>query len=267
MEGLVMMGKDVFMKGIPMNSTSLANGFIELVDVGHNMLERIGDCPNFERRVSLKNVLWEDILTCQGWILQRNHISKMARIVDSYGIQKGNGTLPVMQEKMERLLADDFLKPGDVIGAFRGAYEHYGIYVGHNRVIHYAGRGNDFSGEISIHEAPFREFIKNSKSYFVVSFTNEKYPVKIQASTNFIANSIFDCGNETFNTVFSAEETLRRAYSRLGEKEYSLIKNNCEHFAMWCKIGVAKSTQVQQMVKHVVASGIKVGGLPDIRKF
>ena len=39
--------------------------------------------------------------------------------------------------------------------------------------------------------------------------------------------------------------TLRRAMGRLGEQDYNLLFNNCEHFATWCKpdgIAVARWT-------------------------
>ena len=50
-------------------------------------------------------------------------------------------------------------------------------------------------------------------------------------------------------TVFSAEETVRRARGRLGEEKYNLVTNNCEHFAMWCKTGVSDSSQVKQFIR------------------
>jgi hypothetical protein len=39
--------------------------------------------------------------------------------------------------------------------------------------------------------------------------------------------------------------TLRRAMSRLGEQNYNLLFNNCEHFAHWCKTGRHRSEQVE----------------------
>ena len=42
--------------------------------------------------------------------------------------------------------------------------------------------------------------------------------------------------------------TLRRAISRLGEQNYNLLFNNCEHFATWCKTGRHRSVQVDSVV-------------------
>jgi hypothetical protein len=47
--------------------------------------------------------------------------------------------------------------------------------------------------------------------------------------------------------VYSPEETLERALSRLGETSYSLFTNNCEHFVLWCKTGYAKSEQSERL--------------------
>ena len=38
--------------------------------------------------------------------------------------------------------------------------------------------------------------------------------------------------------------TLRRAMSRIGEQNYNLLFNNCEHFATWCKTGRHRSGQI-----------------------
>ena len=42
--------------------------------------------------------------------------------------------------------------------------------------------------------------------------------------------------------------TLRRAMGRLGEQNYNLLFNNCEHFATWCKTGRHRSVQVDSVV-------------------
>ena len=42
--------------------------------------------------------------------------------------------------------------------------------------------------------------------------------------------------------------TLRRAMGRLGEQDYNLLFNNCEHFATWCKTGRHRSEQVDSFL-------------------
>jgi hypothetical protein len=41
---------------------------------------------------------------------------------------------------------------------------------------------------------------------------------------------------------------VQRAESRLGQSNYNLLFNNCEHFATWCKTGVSDSQQVRDFV-------------------
>ena len=42
--------------------------------------------------------------------------------------------------------------------------------------------------------------------------------------------------------------TLRRAMGRLGEQNYNLLFNNCEHFATWRKTGRHRSGQVDSVI-------------------
>jgi len=49
--------------------------------------------------------------------------------------------------------------------------------------------------------------------------------------------------------------TLRRAMGRLGEQNYNLLFNNCEHFAHWCKTGQHRSAQVEDLL-HTGSLGV-----------
>ena len=44
--------------------------------------------------------------------------------------------------------------------------------------------------------------------------------------------------------------TLRRAMGGLGEQDYNLLFNNCEHFATWCKTGRHRSSQVDTVLER-----------------
>ena len=44
--------------------------------------------------------------------------------------------------------------------------------------------------------------------------------------------------------VYNAQERVKRARSRLGEDEYNVVFNNCEHFVNWCFDGFGSSAQV-----------------------
>lgn len=124
------------------------------------------------------------------------------------------------------------LQAGDVIFTDRVLYQHYGIYAGNGRVIHYAARNGDFGADVGVRETRLEQFAGDGK-YGVVQFGD----------------------NNAGEKYFSGKETVRRAKSRIGEKSYNLIFNNCEHFALWCKTGKSKSIQVEKAVVAAIALG------------
>lgn len=61
----------------------------------------------------------------------------------------------------------------------------------------------------------------------------------------------FAGGHETWilllcNTRYSGEDVVARARSRLGEDQYRLATNNCEHFCAWCMSGESRSEQIER---------------------
>jgi hypothetical protein len=44
-----------------------------------------------------------------------------------------------------------------------------------------------------------------------------------------------------------------RARSRLGERRYDLLNNNCEHFCNWCLLGESRSQQIESLTRPVRA--------------
>lgn len=109
--------------------------------------------------------------------------------------------------------------PGTQLTVQFSVYLHHGIYVGAGRVIHYAGwiRGRlGLVEEVSLDE-----------------FT-EGRPFSVGLNP-----CDADCG----------QDIVRRARSRLGERRYDLLKNNCEHFCLWCLCGEARSIQIEVMAR------------------
>jgi hypothetical protein len=102
----------------------------------------------------------------------------------------------------------------------RRGYRHHGIYAGQGRVIHYAGRFRYPKG--CIEETSLEDFIG-------------KRPIHVGSAPD----------------SPRAENTLRRARSRLGKCRYDPLSNNCEHFCNWCQLGEARSPQVESLTKPV----------------
>jgi hypothetical protein len=118
-------------------------------------------------------------------------------------------------------------KLGDVIYVSRGIYDHYGIYVNDNRIIHFSPtKGSEINAkEVDIQVTTLEDFMKDRE---------------LKIDTKSIIK-------------YSPEETIRRAESFIGKKkgEYNLAFNNCEHFARWCKSGEMKSYQVERVLKGI----------------
>jgi len=220
----------------------------------------LGDMPNIKRRIH-SSIFWKTSKEKNGLKLQTNKITGHARILDAENMRIAWGSFDTMENKFERLSRDEYLEPGDILGIKRagGIYEHYGVYIGNDEVVHYSGRDGDFNGEITVHVAPMSEFLNGTENFFVLDFPDEYgVPTKINAVGNTSIlnldgiNILENLTSESDYHLYSPEETVKRAFSRVGENKYSLAFNNCEHFAIWCKTGISESHQVNTVIENIM---------------
>ena len=156
-----------------------------------------------------------------------------------------------------RTVSDSELKKGDVIGVHRigGVYDHYGIYTGRGKVIHFSNEGSDFGGDIRVRRATLSQFKNGADNVFVVDFEAYRDYVENPGLLDLLEEGIVGIalrklfGNEKI-TLYSPEKTVERAESQLGKGNYNLVFNNCEHFAVWCKTGVKESGQVDKFFEE-----------------
>ena len=97
----------------------------------------------------------------------------------------------------------------------RRGYLHHGIYVGARKVVHYSGFTH------GLRRGPVEEI---SLSRFAAG-----HPVSVVSG---------------MPPQFDGREVARRARSRIGEDNYRLLTNNCEHFCEWCLRGRHRSYQI-----------------------
>jgi len=109
------------------------------------------------------------------------------------------------------------LKVGAHLATSRRGYSHHGIYLGGDRVVHYAGLSRSW------HSGPVEE-------------------VTLARFTLGRALRIIDHPE----AAYTAKEIVCRARSRVGERDYRLLTNNCEHFCNWCVSGRSRSAQIEQ---------------------
>ena len=144
-------------------------------------------------------------------------------------------------------------KNGDVIRVNRGLYSHYGVYVeGCRHVIHYTGATgpDDFNG--IVRETTLDEFLNGAETFSVCHFP--EHPENFSHYTAGKKGGIFRLWQALKALklkdyhLYSGDEAVRRARSKLGEGGYNLALNNCEHFAVWCRTGVKDSSQVNKII-------------------
>lgn len=63
------------------------------------------------------------------------------------------------------------------------------------------------------------------------------------------------------------ERAVQRGISKIGEKAYNLLNNNCEHFKNYVQYGISKSTQsdsFKSTVGSVLIFGLAIGVLSSV---
>lgn len=119
-------------------------------------------------------------------------------------------------------LADDQLPlPGDHLWVRKQGYAHHGLYIGENDlgeplVAHYAGWVDGFRGGPL--ELTDLDDFGRGKTLHVRHYKARNY---------------------------SREDSVLRVLSRLGEEDYDVQTNNCEHLCHWAIMGDHRSKQVE----------------------
>jgi hypothetical protein len=121
-------------------------------------------------------------------------------------------------------------KMGDHIRVSRGLYNHHGIYVSEQEVIHFTGDEDD----------SILDWSKNE-----VICTN---------LDRFLLNGVLECKEYTddeFEDLYPVNHIISYARACLGDRGYNLLFNNCEHFANVCTLGRFRSHQVERIFSSV----------------
>ncbi|WP_330114477.1 lecithin retinol acyltransferase family protein [Pseudomonas sp. JS3066] len=96
----------------------------------------------------------------------------------------------------------------------RTLYAHHGIYLGGGNVVHYSGFASSIKpGPVEVTDL---ECFANGHDVWIVQE----------------------------QCRYSSDEIASRARSRVGESQYRLLSNNCEHFCNWCISGESYSSQI-----------------------
>lgn len=108
---------------------------------------------------------------------------------------------------------------GDHLSVRRGWYTHHAIDLGDGYVVQY-GRGVSNSVGATVQVSSYETFSKGR-------------PIETVASP----------------ALYETHEIALRALSCLGERDYHILWNNCEHFVTWCRSGKRESQQADRFMQ------------------
>ena len=144
------------------------------------------------------------------------------------------------------------LHRGDVIAFDNGHWQSFAVYEGQNMVIMY---GKDVHGNKSVHERLLSDFSEGDGKLLVCDFPKyygltSEYEVNMQPSSvvmpiNFGEMREYERKRKAYH-LYTPEETVTRARSRLGEQ--NVESGTSEHFALWCKTGIAEPFQLKDIM-------------------
>lgn len=269
---------------------AVSRGMGALADRIDALTESHSQNPDTAFSVMDKEYCWEDLDYAGEFTLQRHVVNGICRIVDRHGTVVDRGTQEQLEQSMVRRAAQAAalrdsggvilpgmqtgstaapgVRPvqahyGDIIGVVRanGAYEHYGIYLSDTCIVHYAIPASKTVGHATVHATNLRGFLRQDTEYFVLDFPRPyQPPVRIgnQGTGPHIESVSEELARHLQQQygyhLYSPEETVARARSRLGETSYNFFTNNCEHFVIWCKTGVSESLQISGMLHSLLGA-------------
>ena len=120
-----------------------------------------------------------------------------------------------------------------------GIYTHHGIYVSDNEVIHFTGTDDD-----SIMDSSKNRVISSDLNFFLKGGELE----------------VKEYTDEEFQDLYAPDQIVAYARSCIGDGDYNVIFNNCEHFANVCTLGRFRSHQVERLLQNKGVDDMSIFG-------
>lgn len=135
---------------------------------------------------------------------------------------------------------------GDMIRVKLGSIYHYGVFVSEEEVVQFGLAPNA------------RPLIKDSEVEVCVS------DIDVFLQNGFLEVATLD--KKERKKRQAVDKTVQIARSRIGEKGYNILYNNCEHFAYECVFGEKKCTQadtVREFFRNLPIVDVYVAKIPS----
>ena len=119
---------------------------------------------------------------------------------------------------------------GDMIRVKVSFFHHYGIFVDENTIVQFGLRDNS-----------------NTPPDDIAVITTD---IDVFANGEFVEKTVPE--QDEKKKRYSPDETVKKALSRIGERGYNILNNNCEHFVNECYFGEKKSflDDVRKKIRH-----------------
>ena len=138
---------------------------------------------------------------------------------------------------------------GDVVCVEGDILKRYAIWTGENFILY----GEDRCGKDIVHKESFRGFLQGAEHFAICEFPKE-YGRPTEWEQPSPVSSVIMPQEKLWRLLgrvrkakeyrrYSPHETVRRAKSKLGQGGYL----TSEHFAMWCKTGIAESHELESI--------------------
>nr|XP_034300114.1 phospholipase A and acyltransferase 2 isoform X2 [Crassostrea gigas] len=141
---------------------------------------------------------------------------------------------------------------GDQLEFHRGVYSHWAVYVGNEEVIHLAGINSTCTSNRN------HRFTIGGKIF-------AQAEVKRESVWEVIRDSKVEINNDKDKSCrpLRPHEIVRKAMGMIGDIGYNVFRQNCEHFAAFCRYGVAWSKQADKITETIMVGSaiVAVAGL------
>jgi hypothetical protein len=125
---------------------------------------------------------------------------------------------------------NEYLRPGDFVLGRRCFYEHAGIFIGNDEIVHFS------ASETA--DGKFKGVAKIMKTSWAKFCTDQTKSIRV-----------------LFNVLRhkKLEEVVETAIQSIGTEkgQYSLIGNNCQHFANYCLNGEKNCPEFAKLYRHL----------------
>ena len=138
-------------------------------------------------------------------------------------------------------------KGDHLFGPLFGPTTHHAIDVGDGTIVHWSTGRPDGVKLPSPMRATGADRITSA------DFEVRRTPINLMATAGEIKVRAYDVDVDR-------DAVVGRALSRVGERGYSVVFRNCEHFATWCVTGNESSAQVRSVERRVLSATSKVLG-------